>query len=121
MYAVSADLRAVAGFCPACGGRSLCLGAGGYVTCSRVDCPRPCAAADLLDDPETEHIVQLDPDVFTVRHPLRERLDDALMSCGLHAHIAGLDGPPRQCGRYRVRAGGDGWSWERLGTEESGG
>jgi hypothetical protein len=38
----------VSGYCPACNGASLFLGAGGYVTCSRLDCPRPEAAADVL-------------------------------------------------------------------------
>ena len=38
----------VQGRCPACGGSSLFLGEGGHVTCSRIDCPNPCAAEDLL-------------------------------------------------------------------------
>lgn len=39
----------VAGYCPACGGESLFLGSGGFVTCSRLDCADPGAAADLLE------------------------------------------------------------------------
>lgn len=38
----------VKGRCPACNGASLFLGAGGYVTCARLDCPGPTAADDLL-------------------------------------------------------------------------
>jgi hypothetical protein len=38
----------VAGQCPSCRGSSLFLGAGGHVTCSRLDCPNPAAADDLL-------------------------------------------------------------------------
>jgi len=38
----------VKGRCPACNGASLFLGTGGYVTCSRLDCPDPTAADDLL-------------------------------------------------------------------------
>jgi hypothetical protein len=38
----------VQGRCPACSGSSLFLGDGGHVTCSRSDCPDPCAADDLL-------------------------------------------------------------------------
>jgi hypothetical protein len=56
----------------------------------------------------------LGPKTFTVRHPLRERLDDALMECALHDMTAGLDGPPRRPGRYRVTVAGGGWSWEPL-------
>lgn len=38
----------VQGRCPSCNGSSLFLGSGGYVTCSRLDCPNPTAADDLL-------------------------------------------------------------------------
>ncbi|MEW2068430.1 DUF6085 family protein [Streptomyces sp. NPDC007346] len=41
----------ISGRCPACGRSSLFLAVGGYVTCSRLDCPRPDATADLLDNP----------------------------------------------------------------------
>ena len=47
------DPLVVAGRCPACGGSSLFLGSGGYVTCSRSDCPVPDAAASILEDGET--------------------------------------------------------------------
>lgn len=38
----------VKGRCPACRGESLFLGSGGYVTCSRLDCPNPSAVDELL-------------------------------------------------------------------------
>lgn len=41
----------VAGCCPACGGASLFVGEGGYVTCSMRPCPDPAAVADLLERP----------------------------------------------------------------------
>lgn len=40
----------VQGRCPACGGSSLFLGSGGYLTCSRLDCPQPDAATEVLSD-----------------------------------------------------------------------
>jgi hypothetical protein len=44
----------VQGHCPACGWTTLFLGDGGYVTCSRIDCPEPDAASTLLErDPRT--------------------------------------------------------------------
>mgnify|MGYP001569443309 FL=1 len=104
----------VVGYCPACGSQTLFLGDGGHVTCSRLDCPRPTAADELLADDETHHVVQLGPKTFTVRHPLHERLDDALMTCGVHERIAGMDGPPAASGRYRVRVDGELWNWERM-------
>jgi hypothetical protein len=38
----------VQGRCPACHKSSLFLGDGGHVTCSRLDCPNPCAADEML-------------------------------------------------------------------------
>lgn len=38
----------VVGQCPSCRGSSLFLGAGGHVTCCRLDCLRPDAADELL-------------------------------------------------------------------------
>ena len=110
----------VAGYCPMGCGQTLFLGSGGYVTCSLDVCPRPDAAADLLDDPEAHHIVKLVDSRFTVRHPLRERLDDELMRCSLHEWLVGLSGPPRRPGTYRVRTpvvGPSKWanaSWEEI-------
>ena len=42
----------VQGRCPACGSNSLFLGDGGYVTCSVLGCPDPCAASNVLEDPD---------------------------------------------------------------------
>jgi ribosomal protein S27AE len=38
----------VQGRCPNCGSSSLFLGAGGYVTCSWIECTDPVAPTDLL-------------------------------------------------------------------------
>jgi hypothetical protein len=38
----------VQGKCPACGGGTLFLGSNGYVTCSLIGCPDPCAPSDVL-------------------------------------------------------------------------
>jgi Family of unknown function (DUF6085) len=109
------DDRAVEGYCPMGCGRTLFLGSGGYVTCSYVHCPRPDAIPAILADAETEHIVSFGEDAFTIRHPLRERLDDALMDCDLHEHCASLPGPPVQPGKYRARAGeGERWTWQEI-------
>jgi hypothetical protein len=107
--------RVVDGYCPACGSQSLWLWNSAKVTCQRIGCPRPTAVDELLADCETAHVVQVDADTFTVRHPLIERLDDALMRCQLHHYIAGLPGPPVKPGRYRVSADlGVGWRFEEL-------
>jgi hypothetical protein len=97
----------IQGYCPMGCGQTLFVGSGGYVTCSRIPCPQPTAVSDILDDRESEHIVQIDEHEFTVRHPLRERLGDELMDCALHAWIAKQSGPPHRPGRYRVIWRGD--------------
>lgn len=104
----------VAGYCPMGCGQTLFLGDEDAVTCSYLECPRRTAVDELLADRETEHVVEFRPGDFIVRHPLRERLDDDLMTCELHAHIAGLAGPPVQPGRYRADGGDRGWAWEHL-------
>lgn len=106
--------RAVRGRCPMGCGETLFIGEGGWITCSFISCPRPAAVADLLDDRETEHLVTFSDDGFTVKHPLRERLDDALLACELHLYIAGLGGPPVVPGRYRAMPRGDHWLWARV-------
>jgi hypothetical protein len=109
----------IAGYCPMGCGETLFLADGGHITCSYLHCPEPTAVDQLLDDRETEHIVEFGETTFTVRHPLRERLGDALMACRLHQTVAaGSGGPPIAPGRYRARAGNgagfQAWSWERL-------
>ena len=41
-------MQTVQGRCPACHWQTLFLGDGGHVTCSRIDCPNPSAADELL-------------------------------------------------------------------------
>jgi hypothetical protein len=111
--------RSIAGNCPMGCGETLFLGAGGFVTCSYLTCPRPDAASRILADAESEHIVEFGRREFTVRHPLKERLDDALMRCDLHEHITRLAGPPVKPGRYRARPNlgqraQGAWTWEPL-------
>lgn len=107
---MSADVK---GYCPMGCGRTLFLASGGYVTCSWHTCPNPSAAADLLLDAETEHVVHLEAKTFSIQHPLRERLNGDLWECGLHARLAALDGPPATPGRYRVHVG-DRLTWTPL-------
>ncbi len=106
----------VKGYCPMGCGETLFLGSGGYVTCSYVKCPNPTALSDILNDRETAHIVTFDEDAFTIRHPLRERLNDELMTCDLHRYCADLDGPPPQLGRYRVIDKDEPNGWRFLGV-----
>jgi len=114
------ELPKVQGHCPACRGDALFLADGGHVTCARLACPRPTAVDELLGDIEIEHVVSIGGTAFMVRHPLRERLDDELMACGLHRWLASRPGPPAAVGRYRVawRGDGDEALWSYLGEVE---
>jgi len=107
---------AVIGHCPMGCGQTLFLDTDGRIDCWNTGCPRPDAAHRLLADTETEHLVQFDADGFTIRHPLRERLDDELMACGLHAYCAAMDTGPELHGRYRaLRHPPDYWEFQFLG------
>lgn len=107
----------VAGHCPMGCGQTLFLGDAGFVTCSRDVCPEPDAVSTLLDDRETEHLVRLTEDGFTVRHPLRERLRDQLMECSLTEHVRNLSPERVVPGLWRLhRNTGPGamWNWEEI-------
>ena len=105
----------VAGYCPMGCGQTLYLD-DGRIYCRSPQCPRGDAVSDLLADAETNHIVWLRDEDFTIRHPLRERLGDELLNCQLHADLAQW-GPPLNPGKYRVPRDGDvdhAYDWEPL-------
>jgi len=109
------DDKRVQGFCPMGCGKTLFLGDGGYVTCSWIECPEPDAVSTILDEDESEHLVHLEARTFTIRHPLRERLRDDLLTCEVHTTLASGDGPPRAVGDYRMRRLQDGrWTWSGV-------
>lgn len=99
----------IQGRCPMGCGETLMLAEGGFVTCCHLDCPRPDAASAILAGAGPEHLVELRERDFTVRHPLAERLDEALMNCTLHEHLQQM--PPRKPGRYRVWQDGESYVW----------
>jgi hypothetical protein len=107
----------VNGHCPMGCGWTLRLSGAGDVWCESPGCPRPAAVGEILMDRETEHLVQFEAGTFTVLHPLRERLDNELLDCGLHAEIAALPGPPVAPGMYRAMSELDGKRfWEPVGV-----
>jgi hypothetical protein len=114
------DATSIPGYCPMGCGTTLFRASGGYITCRSLACPRPDAVSNLLHDRETEHLVTFDEQTFTVRHPLRERLDDQLLTCDLHTLCANLSGPPARLGTYRVRAGASGEAWGTWDLVEGG-
>jgi hypothetical protein len=85
------DFQAEGLFCPACGRQSLEIRAR-KLRCfydfgdEKLRCPDPDAAAKILSDPEIHHIVRFDTaaNTFSVQHPLRERIGQALLDCSIH-------------------------------------
>ena len=104
--------RSVQGYCPMGCGATLVL-VKGHVTCSWHACPDPAKVGEILADPESEHIVQIEEESFTVLHPLRERPE--LFECLFHEELSNLDGPPVQPGHYRVTRYSNALQFERVG------
>lgn len=87
-------------FCPMCGHVLL---TNRKLVCSWVDCIRPTAAAEILGERELDHIVTFTADGWSMKHPLRERLDDALLSCEVTEWLAREPEPPFGLGTYRLQ------------------
>jgi Family of unknown function (DUF6085) len=105
-------------YCPMGCGETLHLMSGGLIQCLARNCPDQGAAQKILSDRETDHVVLFEEDLFTVRHPLRERLDGDLFSCEVHGMCWRMDGPPGGiAGRYRARVTPGGLALEALADE----
>lgn len=87
----------------------------GKIRCSNLECPKPYAVHQILSDDETEHVVMLSETTFHVKHPLRERIDNAQLTCGLGDWLVEQGGPPAGVGLFRVRWDGTGHGdWVRI-------
>jgi hypothetical protein len=89
-HGVGAVFPHVAGRCPACRGSSLFRGEAGHVTCSRLDCPDPCAADDLLHADRPELLV--DPAAAQVLAAARAWWDSLSPDGREHLRHASADG-----------------------------
>lgn len=118
------------GHCPVCGESELVTqdlstpdGLVAYVWCDNKFCARQNAVNEILSDPETEHIVTLTDDGWSMKHPLRERLDDELLDCLVARKIRQafeLGGPVPEPGTYRVVPSTNDrepWEWEKYGVD----
>lgn len=103
----------VNGYCPMGCGRTIYTNVMGEVHCADPGCPRFDAVDQILNEQETEHVVRLSYDGWSMKHPLRERLDDELLHCAAGAVAAGLGGR-RPFGTYRLYEAGGDWHWDRL-------
>ena len=90
----------VAGHCPMCG-HDLMLNAALQIECRNIECPDEDAVHKLLQDTERTHIVTVEDDRFHVKHPLRERINDEILTCTIHERLTTLPKQPKP-GSYRV-------------------
>lgn len=127
MSFILSDGHGIAPRCPVCGCELRVYGTGQLV-CTLLECPRPTAAAELLSEGETEHILVLEPGSYSLKHPIRERLDDALLTCWVGQHVGefgflmgnGDMGDWRIGTRYRVWMDGEGEDANLDGEELDG-
>ena len=102
------DVVSIEGTCIACGSSGSLTTAPSYMgryvlVCASDTCPQPDAVQRLIyEDVEVGHRVTFYENSFTVRHPLIERLDGGLESCGVMDAVAARSGPPARPGTYRV-------------------
>lgn len=110
------------GYCPACGSQTLYaeeMRAVNRIICMGDNCPDPHSVHRILEDAETEHVVQFSGAGFTIRHPLRERIDDGLMDCELHLAAMDMPGPPEgRPGRFRALLKDGRWEFEHMAADE---
>lgn len=110
----------VLGFCPmGCGQSLYALSSDGQIVCSDPACPDMQAVHKILDTRETEHLVKLTETGFSIVHPLKERVDGALLDCDLVGELSEWENPAFPPGKYRVIARSDVNDWEPLGAENA--
>lgn len=104
----------VRGYCPFGCGETLNLDASGRVFCRNETCEDRYAIAEILNDEETEHVVDVDDANWTCKHPLRERIEDTVLTCEVTEYLSSALAAPVTPGRYRVTVTFGTWSWEKL-------
>jgi hypothetical protein len=107
------------GYCPMGCGETLYLETGlnadfNTIGCRGPFCPRPTAAAEILADPQTEHIITIDSVIqgrYSMIHPLRERLEGGLLSCRLTRWLARNRGHWPARGTYQATTDHETWTF----------
>jgi Family of unknown function (DUF6085) len=108
---VITDIRQA--YCPMGCGETLHLMPSGLIHCLAPGCPRPDAAATILGDKETEHILRLEDNSWNAVHPLRERINGALLGCDI-GEAAEWAHEEDMKGLFRVTRQADGWYFSNL-------
>jgi hypothetical protein len=115
-------IDSIAGHCPACGTDSLIRGFQGRIQCANTLCDERTAVDTLLTDPHLmDHLVRLTADTFTVRHPLIERLNDALFDCEVMlAIVPMIEDGDEEPGTYRVTGEAPDYTLEEVSHADTG-
>lgn len=93
------------GFCPyGCGQTLIVRSDTGIIKCQKDDCPNAASVTALLIRAIPEHIVNFKDGGFSLKHPLKERVDDNLFECSIHLNIA-ANADPGLRGNYRTTDG----------------
>src|SRR5260370_2280259 len=105
------------GYCPLGCGQTLHLMPGGLIVCLDPECPDAGALQKIIGDRETGHIVTTEGLSSHTVHPVRERIGNQLLTCGINQAIeeAAQEGVIELNGTYRVTRDGTGWNWELAG------
>lgn len=119
----------IEGFCPVCGGQTLgvvqaSVSFPAKVECTNINCTNIYAVAQILAVDEINHVVHFHDQGFSIRHPLRERIDDELLRCNLHNYLAEFApnelGFEYEVGTFRAWSDGEGenfaYHFEKVGT-----
>lgn len=105
----------VAGHCPMGCGQKLALDRDAKVYCQNPMCPDQHAMHTIMADSETEHLVYVESAGWTVRHPLRERIGNALDECEVTKLMQRMGAAPLAPGTYRVhKSVHDSFLWEDV-------
>jgi hypothetical protein len=105
----------IKGYCPMGCGSTLFLGEGGFVTCSWINCPDPEAVTKILEGAaERDHTVLITETMWTMQHPLRERVENDLFQCEMGKRITNYTAKVLlEPGLYRISSSPP-WDWERI-------
>lgn len=93
----------VLGYCPMGCGETLYFEPP-HIMCNDAECPDSMAVGKLLSENQgTWHILDVQADGVTTKHPIMERIDGGLFGCTVHDYAMSFHGPPVSLGMWKLR------------------
>jgi Family of unknown function (DUF6085) len=101
-------------YCPMGCGQTISVSGVGRVQCSNEHCPDDFAIEKLLtkEGASTKHIVRLDKHHWSSQHPICERIDNRLLTCGIHDAAEAMRYFKVEQGTYEVWYDQDDEEWK---------